>query len=88
MTQVYGRKRVKMVCSDALHLVYNFESFFSEVDAEEPDLGRYPRFADAEIIDVLLRARRRIANTGRLVASRTIVRHQHKCFAYKFFVSE
>jgi ribosomal protein L16 Arg81 hydroxylase len=54
MTQVYGRKRVKMVSSDALHLVYNFESFFSEVDAEEPDLGRYPRFADAEIIDVLL----------------------------------
>ncbi|MEY9543121.1 hypothetical protein ABIE85_006181 [Bradyrhizobium diazoefficiens] len=54
MTQVYGRKRVKMISSDALHLVYNFESFFSEVDAEEPDLKAYPRFSEAEIIDVVL----------------------------------
>jgi hypothetical protein len=54
MSQVVGRKRVKMISSEALHLVFDFESFFSEVDAEEPDLERYPRFAEAEIIDVVL----------------------------------
>jgi ribosomal protein L16 Arg81 hydroxylase len=54
MSQVVGRKRVKMISSEALHLVYNFESFFSEVDVEEPDLERYPRFAEADIIDVVL----------------------------------
>jgi hypothetical protein len=54
MTQVYGRKRVKLISSDALHLVYNFESFFSEVDVEQPDFDRYPRFAEAEIMDIVL----------------------------------
>jgi hypothetical protein len=54
MTQVYGRKRIKLISSDALHLVYNFESFFSEVDAEQPDTDRYPLFAKAEIIEVTM----------------------------------
>lgn len=54
MTQVYGHKRIKLISSDALHLVYNFESFFSEVDAEHPDTERYPLFAKAEIIEVTL----------------------------------
>jgi ribosomal protein L16 Arg81 hydroxylase len=57
MTQVIGRKRVKLISSEALHLVYNFENFagfFSEVDVEKPDLERYPRFAEPEIIDVVL----------------------------------
>jgi ribosomal protein L16 Arg81 hydroxylase len=54
MTQVYGRKRIKLISSDAFHLVYNFESFFSEVDAEQPDTERYPLFAKAEILDVTL----------------------------------
>jgi len=54
MTQVFGRKRVKMISSNSLHNLYNFESFFSHVDAEEPDLARFPRFAEVEIIDVVL----------------------------------
>lgn len=54
MTQIYGRKRIKLISSDALHLVYNFESFFSEVDAENPDTERHPLFAQAEIVDVTL----------------------------------
>ncbi|RDJ00739.1 hypothetical protein B5K05_33245 [Rhizobium phaseoli] len=54
MTQVFGRKRVKMISSQALHRVYNFESFFSQVDAENPDLKRFPKFAGVEVIDVEL----------------------------------
>jgi Cupin-like domain len=54
MTQVSGYKRIKLISSNALHLVYNFESFFSEVDVEHPDLERYPLFAKAAIMDVTL----------------------------------
>ncbi len=54
MTQVFGRKRVKMISSQALHLVYNYESFFSEVDVENPDLEKYPLFAQVNVMDVEL----------------------------------
>ena len=54
MTQVMGRKRVKLISSHALHRMYNFESFFSEVDIERPDLERYPLFAGLRILDVVL----------------------------------
>ena len=54
MTQVFGRKRVKLVSPYALHLVYNFESFFSEVDVENPDLERFPLFKKVKMIDLTL----------------------------------
>ncbi|MCH9665134.1 MAG: cupin-like domain-containing protein [Gammaproteobacteria bacterium] len=54
MTQVVGRKRVKLIHSAALPLIYNFESFFSAVDVDCPDLNRYPKFAKAEILEVEL----------------------------------
>ena len=51
MTQVYGRKIVKLIPSLALHLVYNHESFFSEVDCENPDFERFPLFAGAPVME-------------------------------------
>lgn len=55
MTQVVGRKRVKLISPYALHLVYNFESFFSEVDVETPDLERFPLFKKVKMIDLTLK---------------------------------
>jgi ribosomal protein L16 Arg81 hydroxylase len=54
MTQVYGRKRIRLISSHSLHLVYNYESFFSEVDCENPDFDKFPLFERAEILDVVL----------------------------------
>ena len=54
MTQVVGRKRVKLISAQALHRMYNFESFFSEVDVEQPDLERFPLFAGLKVLDVTL----------------------------------
>ncbi len=54
MSQVYGRKRVRLISSHSLHLVYNYESFFSEVDCEHPNLEKFPLFARADMLDVVL----------------------------------
>jgi ribosomal protein L16 Arg81 hydroxylase len=54
MTQVYGRKKVLMISSDSYHHVYNFESFYSKIDAENPDLSRFPLFGNVKIIEVVL----------------------------------
>jgi hypothetical protein len=56
MIQVCGRKRVLLIDSTSTHVMYNFESFFSEVDAEDPDLDRFPDFGQARILEVTLEA--------------------------------
>jgi ribosomal protein L16 Arg81 hydroxylase len=53
--QVYGAKRVTLVSPFASHRVYNDVSVFSEVDAEHPDYGRHPRFAEVSRLHVLVR---------------------------------
>jgi len=56
MTQIYGKKRIKLIPSSALHRVYNHESFFSEVDCENPDLEKYPLFENIPMAEVELNA--------------------------------
>jgi Cupin-like domain len=52
--QVYGRKRILLVHSNQMHRVYNERSFYSELDAESPDLGRFPRFKGVRVHVVTL----------------------------------
>jgi ribosomal protein L16 Arg81 hydroxylase len=56
MMQIRGRKRVLLIDATSTHLIYNFESFFSEVDADAPDLKRFPDFSRAKIAEVVLEA--------------------------------
>ena len=52
--QVYGRKSFKLISPDETHLLYNHHGVFSDVDPDQPDLERYPLFAEACVHDVLL----------------------------------
>jgi ribosomal protein L16 Arg81 hydroxylase len=54
MAQIYGRKRIKLIPSNQLQLVYSERRAYSQVDCENPDYEKYPMFKDATIIDVLL----------------------------------
>jgi hypothetical protein len=54
MVQVLGRKRVKMIGPYQSPDVYNERSFYSLVDAERPDLARFPRFAKVRLIETVL----------------------------------
>jgi len=53
-TQVVGRKRWRFVSPLQTPRVYNFFSVFSPVDVEQPDLARYPAFADAKVLEVVV----------------------------------
>jgi hypothetical protein len=56
MSQIIGRKKVIMIDSAQTHLMYNFESFFSEVDAENPNLAKFPEFGHARPLEIVLEA--------------------------------
>src|SRR5262249_45920199 len=56
LVQIVGRKRVILVPSAQLPLVYNDIGVFSEGDAERPDLARHPLFAGADPVEVTLHA--------------------------------
>ena len=56
MMQIQGRKRVLLIDATSTHLMYSFESFFSEVDAEAPDPERFPDFMRAKVAEVVLEA--------------------------------
>ena len=56
MAQVAGRKRYRLIPSSQLQCVYNSEGVFSDVDCENPDLNRYPKFRNVSIIDVVVEA--------------------------------
>jgi hypothetical protein len=54
MAQVRGRKRVKLIAPhDAAH-VYNNRHCYSPVDPEKPNLEQFPRFAEANVIDLVI----------------------------------
>jgi ribosomal protein L16 Arg81 hydroxylase len=53
-TQIVGRKQLVLVPPTQTHLLYNDLNVFSEVDAERPDLQRFPRFARATPVTVLV----------------------------------
>lgn len=53
-TQIVGRKRWRLVSPLQTARVYNYVGTFSPVDADAPDLGRYPDFAGVKTLDVTL----------------------------------
>jgi ribosomal protein L16 Arg81 hydroxylase len=54
LAQVAGRKRYRMIPASEWQYVYNSRGVFSDVDAEKPDLNRYPKFRNATIIDIVV----------------------------------
>jgi ribosomal protein L16 Arg81 hydroxylase len=54
LTQVRGRKRVKLISSLQAHRVYNEVSVYSEVDVGQPDFERHPLFRDVPVQEVEL----------------------------------
>lgn len=52
--QIFGRKRWRFISPLQTPLVYNFNAVFSEVNLDAPDLGRYPEFAKAQVLDVVV----------------------------------
>ena len=52
--QTVGSKRITMIDSCQLPRVYNQQSFYSMVDVERPDLGRFPDFAQATVRSAVL----------------------------------
>jgi ribosomal protein L16 Arg81 hydroxylase len=54
LAQAYGRKRVTLFSPDDTPWLYNERGGYSSVDPEQPDLDRYPRFAQASPHTVVL----------------------------------
>ncbi|GGM30161.1 cupin-like domain-containing protein [Dactylosporangium sucinum] len=54
LCQVVGRKHVRLVPSWDRHRVYPRGGTFSHVDASSPDLGRFPDYADATVLEAVL----------------------------------
>jgi ribosomal protein L16 Arg81 hydroxylase len=53
LAQVSGRMRIRLVPAAERSFVYP-RGVFSDVDAEAPDLARYPAFRQATVIDVVI----------------------------------
>jgi len=56
LAQVLGRKRYRLIPSSQCQYVYNTQGVFSDVDCENPDLNRYPKFRNASILDLVVGA--------------------------------
>ena len=54
MSQIMGRKRVRLVAPCELAKVYNHRHCFTEIDARNVDLARFPAMADVMIHDCIL----------------------------------
>jgi Cupin-like domain len=53
-TQVVGRKRWRLASPLQTHCLYNTRSVFSPVDLSAPDLERFPKVADVQVLDVVV----------------------------------
>ncbi|MEP6740136.1 MAG: cupin-like domain-containing protein [Caldimonas sp.] len=53
-TQVVGRKRWRFISPLDTPKLYNFSGVFSPIDIDNPDLARYPRFAEVKTLEVVL----------------------------------
>jgi hypothetical protein len=53
-TQVVGRKRWRFVSPLEWSRVYNRRNVFSDVDLERPDPARFPTFAEATVLEVVV----------------------------------
>jgi ribosomal protein L16 Arg81 hydroxylase len=54
LAQVAGRKRYRLIPSSQWQYVYNSEGVFSDVDCENPDLNRHPKFRNVSITDIVV----------------------------------
>jgi Cupin-like domain len=54
LTQVSGRKLIKLIAPQQTPLLYNHIGVFSKVDGENPDYNKYPLYKEAKIIEVIL----------------------------------
>jgi Cupin-like domain len=53
-TQIVGRKRWRLASPLQTHRLYNSRSVFSPVDLAAPDLKRFPKAADVQVLDVVV----------------------------------
>jgi hypothetical protein len=53
-TQIVGRKRWRFISPLQTPLLYNHFDVYSPVDLDQPDLARYPLFARATVLDVVV----------------------------------
>lgn len=53
-TQIVGRKRWRFVSPLETPKLYNHNGVFSPIDVDRPDLERYPLFAQARVIEVIV----------------------------------
>jgi hypothetical protein len=53
-TQIVGRKRWRFVSPLETPKLYNYNGVFSPVDVDKPDLARYPLFAQAQVLEVVV----------------------------------
>jgi Cupin-like domain len=54
LAQIRGRKLVKLISPDFTPRLYNRVGCFSEVDAENPDFKRHPKFDGIDVYNVIL----------------------------------
>jgi LPS sulfotransferase NodH len=54
IAQVVGRKRYRLIPPSQWEYVYNTTGVFSDVDCDNPDLNRHPKFRNATVIDVVV----------------------------------
>ena len=53
-TQVVGRKRWRFISPLQIAHLYNYNNVFSPIDVDRPDLHRYPDFAKAQVLEVIV----------------------------------
>jgi hypothetical protein len=53
-TQIVGRKRWRFISPLETPKLYNNSGVFSPIDVERPDLARYPLFAQAKVLEVVV----------------------------------
>ena len=53
-TQIVGRKRWRFISPLQTPLLYNSFEVYSPIDIDQPDLNRYPLFAQAQVLEVIV----------------------------------
>ncbi len=54
MAQIFGRKRIKLISVAETARLANSRHCFSEIDLRQPDLARFPAFADVPVAECIL----------------------------------
>lgn len=51
-TQIFGRKRWRLISPLQTPCIYNHDGVFSPIDLDKPDLAKYPKMAELSVLDV------------------------------------